>query len=317
MATLHGLNSTPATAEIAENPPEGVEAYERRLPEIQAVADEDLVTINVDVGQAVTTVLGCLPEILAYRDPIATLTHTNQKAIDGLRDYAMATSCANAIYNSAVAPQDDIPGMTQEATHLRDVLKADVTALTTRELIDPARTANLKGGPGYKSVAFELMDYAALLRDTWEAIQGKTALQKSEIDHAWKLAERMIVAIGHREQSPTIVVEATRIRAQAFTLFFNAYAEVRRAIQYLRFHEGDAETIAPSLYAGRGGQKTANAKNDPVLGAGTPASVATPAAANPAAVNPSAANPAKPAGAPVAPVAPVLPGMPGGSPFTS
>jgi len=34
-------------------------------------------------------------------------------------------------------------------------------------------------------------------------------------------------------------------------LVVNTYDEVRRAVHYLRWREGDAEEIAPSLYSGR------------------------------------------------------------------
>lgn len=34
-----------------------------------------------------------------------------------------------------------------------------------------------------------------------------------------------------------------------------AYDDARRAVTYLRWHEDDADEIAPSLYAGRGGRR--------------------------------------------------------------
>ena len=37
-----------------------------------------------------------------------------------------------------------------------------------------------------------------------------------------------------------------------------AYEEVRAAVQYVRYHEGDADSIIPSLFASRGGRKKAN-----------------------------------------------------------
>lgn len=307
------FEQTTSTAPAGDSsPPEFVEAYTRRLQEIQAVAESDIEPVNIDVRAAVTTVLGALPEMMTLRDQIATLSQIDQNAIDGLRDYAMAVGHANSICDTAFTPHDDVAALSDQAMRLRDVLKADAIALTTRGLIDPVRIAQLKGAPGYKNLAFELMDYANLLSGVWPEIQGKTALQPSEIDHARKLSERIVFALGQREQAPVVVADATRVRDQAFTLFVNAYSEARRAIQFLRYREDDADTIAPSLYAGRGGRgKSANDGSDagtggaadPVLPAGTPAAVTAPSASRASTVASSA------------PAQPIAPGMPGASPF--
>jgi len=53
--------------------------------------------------------------------------------------------------------------------------------------------------------------------------------------------------------SPEQVAAATDIRQRVFTLFYNLYDEIRRAVSFLRWHHEDADSIIPSLYAGRGG----------------------------------------------------------------
>jgi hypothetical protein len=40
--------------------------------------------------------------------------------------------------------------------------------------------------------------------------------------------------------------------SQKGTLFVNTYVEARRTVQYVRFHEGDADSIVLSLHSGRG-----------------------------------------------------------------
>jgi hypothetical protein len=42
---------------------------------------------------------------------------------------------------------------------------------------------------------------------------------------------------------------------RAFTLFLRTYGDAQRAVEYLRSEQGDAESIAPSLYTGRGRKK--------------------------------------------------------------
>lgn len=226
-------------------------AFERRLGEIKAVREEDLLTVNLDVHGAVATVLGALPEILALRNEISKLPQVDVSVVDSLEDYAMAAGEANSRYATAIAPQEDILALNEEALKLRETLRSDATALAHRGLIDPARLTAFKGLIGYKNVAFELIDWANLIQDCWARIQGKTALTPEELAHAKSVGERLVRAAGLREQGPAVVVEAARIRQQAFTLLVKAYDEVRRGVVFLRWKERDADRIALSLYAGK------------------------------------------------------------------
>jgi hypothetical protein len=115
-------------------------------------------------------------------------------------------------------------------------------------------------------------------------------------------------AAGQREQGPAVVVETARIRQQAFTLLVKAYDETRRAVSFLRWREGDADTIAPSLYAGRGGRGKPAA---PVADTGPVAG----AAGLPGAPGVSVANGT--ARAPVTSGGSRDPGLPGALPFSA
>jgi hypothetical protein len=275
-------------------------AYERRLAEITAVKDPDLFIINIDPHVAVATVLGALPEIKSLRPALSTLPTLNQALVDGLEDYAQAAGEANSRYVTAMTPQEDIVALNESALKLRETLRSDATALANRGLIDRARLAPFKGEVGYRNVAFELIDWANLLRDCWAQIEGKTALTSDELAAAKKLGERLVRAAGLRDQAPSMVAEVARLRQQAMTLLMDSYEEVRRGIGYLRYHEEDADTIAPSLYANR--KRKAVQGDDPTEPgpAPTQAAPAPGTTAAPAHVTP-----------------PVAPGLPGASPFTS
>ncbi len=80
------------------------------------------------------------------------------------------------------------------------------------------------------------------------------------------------------------------MRARAFTLFSRAYDQVRRAVNVLRWDEGDADSIAPSLYAGRGGRGK-SAENKP--GTGTATGTELPPQAPPSPATPTSDLPAK------------------------
>jgi hypothetical protein len=251
-------------------------AYARRLPEIRAVKAEDLVTINLDFQNTVTTVIGALPEILALREEIAKLVHVDQTRIDELEDLAMAAAEAEARYVIAHMPAEDIVALNEEGMRLRETFRLDALALSNRGLIAPERLDAFPGLTGYKHVAFDLINWASLMMDCWSTIEGKTALTVDEVRHAKKLGERLMAAAGHREQGPEVFAEVSVIRQQAFTLLIRGYEEVRRAIAFLRWHEDDVDTIAPSLYAGRGGRKRRADEEKPAKAPAAPEKPAEP-----------------------------------------
>jgi len=67
-------------------------------------------------------------------------------------------------------------------------------------------------------------------------------------------------------------VRASEARLRAFTRLIRVYEGARRAVGYLRAPEGDADTIAPSLYAGRPRRRPKDASTS------TPAEPQAPAA---------------------------------------
>jgi len=246
----HRSNPSAQAAALADRSAFG-EAFERRHHEISAVEDDDLAPLNLDVHAAVTTVLGSIPEIRQLAGAIEALPGNGPGSVDALEDYAHAVGEASSLYATAAAAGENIAALNEVAVKMRELIRSDAHALATRGLIDRARLAPFKGLVGYKNVAFELIDWANLMRDCWSAIEGKTALTAEEIAEAKELGTRLVHAVGLREQGPAQLSEAARTRQQAVTLLVRAYDQIRRTVVFLRWNEGDADAIAPSLYAGR------------------------------------------------------------------
>jgi len=228
-----------------------LDAYERVLPELAALPEREVLGINIDLPQAVTTALGALKKIAAQREAIVrALPEIDIGQLDKLETYALAAGHAHATWMAAstVPPMKELAG---QAVRLRQLLCSDAVALANRGLLDSRRLRGLKGPQGHRNLAFDLLALAALLRERWPELRGKTALELSELDAAGVLAEQLIVCMNARKQPAPLLAAAAEQRRRAFTLFVSAYDEARRAISFLRWKHGDADSIAPSLYAGR------------------------------------------------------------------
>lgn len=230
-------------------------AYERLLPEIDAFPDSELITINIDVPSVVTSALGAWPEIAALRgELVAKLQDFNVEQFDKLESYALATGHAHTLYMAASSPAG-LQELGEQVAKARDLLHSDAVALAKRGMIDGTRLKDLKGPPGYKNMAFDTLMLVAMFREKWSELEGKVPLQANELKEAHILAHRLVAAVGVREQAPVQAAATAERRQRAFSLFLKAYDQARRAISYLRWEQGDMESIAPSLYAGRGNTK--------------------------------------------------------------
>ncbi len=232
--------------------PRYLAAYRSQLPLIMAVPEAELLTVNVDIPSVITTLVGSLPEILALRSEVENrLPMFDVTKFDQLENVSFALAHTQGMYMSAVATPSDLRELVDLATKKRELVVSDATALINRGLIPAGSLDKLNGPNGYKNVAFDLVAVTQLLRAHWHAVEGKTAVSAKELDELTTLADQVITAVGLRDQGPRSTPEATLIRQKAFTLVVKTYDQVRRAVHYLRWEHGDAEKIAPSLYAGR------------------------------------------------------------------
>ncbi|AUX42365.1 hypothetical protein SOCE26_037950 [Sorangium cellulosum] len=237
-------------------PPQAAAAFDRALPEIEALSPDRLIAIKIDIPRAVSQVLGVLPGLVALRSAIAEHLPTHDVALlDRLETYALAAWYTHLVWLSSGGAENALKPLLAEAAPLRENLLSDAEALARRGLLDAETVAEIRAGHGHIDTANDLVALSALFSASWPEIAGKTAATEEEVKRAGQIGPQLLAALGVREHGkgpgPT---EAGDKRARAFALLANAYDQTRRAVAYLRWNEGDADTIAPSLYKGRGGR---------------------------------------------------------------
>jgi hypothetical protein len=239
------------------------------------MSGDDRAVINIDILQAVPTVLGVFPKIAPLREAIVvTLPNHLIKRFDKLETYALATWYTHLLTVPRASPSSPLKPLLEEAGPLREDLLSDAEALARRKLIDASVVSDIRAGQSNIDMANDLMAPSALFSNNWDEIQGRTAATKAEVERAGKLGPLILAALGLRQQGAFVApAEATAKKARAFTSFVRAYDETRRAVTYLRWHEKDADELAPSLYKGRGRRGGAAEKEEASTGetaSGTP-----------------------------------------------
>ncbi|APR83253.1 Hypothetical protein A7982_08602 [Minicystis rosea] len=243
---------------------------------LNAVADEmaaldrsKLATINIDIPQAVAVALGVAPHLQALRAAIvAALPRHPIGFLDDLETYALAAYHAHIAWLPPEVVDDRVATLLAEAAPLRAMLLADAEALARRDWLDADAVAAIRAGQGHVDTANDLVALSALFLSRWPEIEHRTAATVDEVTRAGDLGPLVLAALGARVHgTPLSPTAAADQRRRAFTLFVRAYNETRRAVTYLRWNEGDADELAPSLYVGR---RTARPtpKNEPTDGQG-------------------------------------------------
>jgi hypothetical protein len=211
---------------------------------------------------------------------VKELPTLNVASFDKLEDYVLALVVVNSAYVMATQPPDDLAELTAEATRLRERLTADVKTLSLRGRFDARKVAALKGGQGYRNIGMDLQSISQELEAIWPAVQGKCATTTEELAAATQMATRLLRVVGVRDQSPAVLSDLVEERMRAFTQVIEVYEEARAAVAFLRREHGDADSIAPNLYTGKGLRKKASERDDDdddAGGTGTAPATVTPA----------------------------------------
>jgi hypothetical protein len=281
----NAIGSNPIQVDPVDQEVLASEVLRKVKPELEAMSPDVLLTVNLDIPTATSTVLGALPEIRAQRAHIEReLPNFDLETFDKLEDYTLALNSAHAEYLAATEPSSELRQVVEEATKSREILLADATALVRRGLLDAASIGDLKGPVGFRNLATDVYHLVSAIRGRWTDISSKSAVTPAELERAERLQQRLLRLLGLREQSTPALNASSELRTRAYTRFIQAYDDVRRALGYLRWKSDDVESIAPSLFAGRGKRK--GTETPPPATSGTQPATGATALATGTAVNP-------------------------------
>lgn len=271
--------------------------------ELAGIPEAELATINLDIGIATVSAIGCMGELRALHPALVRKFGTETGAlVERLDLVARAASQANVDYYGTFQSVDTVSDKSKRAVEMRAVLFAITQVLIQRKVLPASVLDNVRGTGSFRNQAHDLQHLVSVLRRAMGAAAGVVSISIAELDSAEDAARDLVVAMGEREQAPPFVSEAAEKRQRAFTLFIRTYEELRAAINHLRWREKDVETILPSLYAGRGGRKKEEDVAPPVVVSPLPSPEVVSPSSEPVVVS--------------RPSTPIRPGMPGADPFS-
>ncbi len=227
------------------------DAYEHVLPRAMQLESGELSQMNVDVPLAAVTVRGAVPDLQRLRPLAAQLPFVDLKLYDEVETYALALTQAHAHWLAKSRPPKPSRALTEQVKEARLALMPDVQAAIRRGLLHASLLDALQGSNGAKNAIMDVLILSTAIRNAWADLSGKTLITLDEVARAEELADKLMSALADRSTQADLVSQAADVRRRIYGLFFRAYDEARRVVSFLRWREGDAERLAPSLYAGR------------------------------------------------------------------
>jgi hypothetical protein len=222
-------------------------SYERVKAETEAVSASDLAPLNVDLVSAASIALGVAERILTFRDRMAKLPEFEMRNIDNLVDYAKAAWYVY-ITNLPVPEPADAAATIEEVAQLRAKLLMWAAPLVGAGKFEDSAVAKIKEGSGNKDAPSDLVALVGLYRAKWDDIKSMCGVTEEDLVRGAQIGPALFALISRREAKLSTSTPEGNLRVRrAWTLLDRAYAECRRALQFLVAREGDVDLIAPSL----------------------------------------------------------------------
>jgi hypothetical protein len=171
-----------------------------------------------------------------------------------IRTYAAACLHAHLVATRRSAPDPILTAALAEGAKLRANLLKSAELLAHFGVFDAEHVAEIRSGMGHVDMANDLVQLAELYRKQWGAVKGLSPVKRQMVDRAAMLGLELHARLGARRLADDPLANdggPQMARSRAFTLLVRVYDQCRRAVTYLRWNEGDADSIAPSLYGRR------------------------------------------------------------------
>lgn len=261
--------SSPISANLSGAPTvrtQWQEALDAERADLLAMREEHILRdARLDFAAAASVAEASMELLAPFRAPLAEQFGPVANAtLDATIRAARAVKQAN-IEVQRVQSGTDLTELGKEVARHHLLLITDAQSLVNRGLIPEAELAPARDTHGYQATVLSVGVLVSTLQAYWPTIEGQTPLKKDDISRAMQAAERLSATLQNRDhgvaRSP-----ALELRTRALSKLLRTYDEVRRMMTFLRWHQDDADTFVPSLWAAtRGRRRTEISPSEPTV----------------------------------------------------
>ena len=231
----------------AARDPHGKAAFDRIASERAGVDLRAVPPNTLDASYAVLRARPIPKNLAPYRDVIAALPGFDIRHLDHFGLYTDALAYANATLVARADRVRDVPELAAEGYALRSVLFAYGELLALRGRFPASVIARLRPGTGYRDLHDDLHALVVLFAEHPDVLSSGAPVTTADVDRANELVQALGDALGADTEFALSQDELAQERHKIAHLLITAHRELRRAAVYIRYHEGDAVALVPSL----------------------------------------------------------------------
>ena len=226
--------------------PKAFDALQDRL---WAIPEDQVMVVRTDPGAAAKRVRRAYRRVRPLRAALReALPQFDADRLDELPDLAEVVQYTDRLHRSRAADT----GQGRRAAAHRKKLIGVARGLAEAGHLPRGAVEALASGRGNQRLAEVLPQLGALLRQRWPDIESQCWLTDDDLEACTTLAESLTAESAHPGPHEGHARGShAELRARAFTLMALSYDEVRRAVTYLRWREGDAIDYAPTMFRRR------------------------------------------------------------------
>ena len=304
---------------------EGERAYQRCKGSIDAIPDDELIPIRADIPQTAMYAVAVSPAVEPLIPQLERLPDFDINCALQIVDRGYAAWYAHVSYLVSAPGNDDLAKAVATCTVDRNQLRSTGLNLAQFGLLAEEAVTGAHTGTSQLDLANECGGLVSLFSRRWAAIRGVIPITEERLHQMSMNASTLLgLVAGHTIAVVPSTSEAAKLRQKAFTFYAHSYDQLRRAVSYVRWDQGDVDRIIPSLYSrdtSASSSSSSAKKSDTAPTAPTsPAAPGTPSKAKDevtvATVPVSPGPDGKPAPATVQ-MLPAVPPAKGGGPFIS
>lgn len=225
-------------------------AYAAIGAEVAAVAPEKARGYSLDAVYAASVAQTAVARCAKVNAALWALPGHDAPPVQMIGTYALALLYTHAQVLAGSAPTDALAKQCNEAAGYIDRFGA-VTQMFVAygaldpKVLEPVRTQRKRS---YREAINALLAYAVVIEQLREKFGDKMMVSVEEVAKVRELAAAMLGSLGARVNAKGTREHWIEQRARVAALLVRAYTELRRCVEFVRFHEGDAGEYVPSLY---------------------------------------------------------------------
>ncbi len=204
-----------------------------------------------DLSAAYVLVSGALPALRGLEGSLKrSLPEFDVALLQKIEVYGRAALYAQGVDRSTTqSNSEDHAKLVDELESLYQRLYRNGVFLAEEGLFKRSVIENARTGTSVRDRAADLRTLAIEFAASETALAGRTFVTRETIARAFEVAQAVLDSLAARGALTEERSRAQRDRHRAALLFYRAWNEIRRAVLWLRWNEGDADKFAPSFHS--------------------------------------------------------------------